>query len=357
MTTRWAKRPLNKEAVKKANEAVWKKMSSPRKLTMSPKDKKRRKIWMDAYLKNGGEAISVEIGEPIIECPPKKGTLFVFANTYDDFPLEGADIVIWGPEIRHGSTDENGIAVFSELTPGDYEVSGLKDGFSDDEGSASVIADSSESCDLVLLASLGLGSDVDNEVSKSPKFTKLTQDLLADGWSFEYGPAGQGSYCDKQSKTIIIDKNTQGNTRSVLTTLAHEGGHARYEADPYVPHNGLTRDEYVSRNVQRNLKDEGEATLTNIEMRDDLKKHGGMRIDIAGAQAAKYEAIHKKYPDDKDRDQARSEIGEEFADGEKVSRPPNPSYREYYSEPFRDHYDGLPDNEKTPEEAQDFGFA
>ncbi len=55
MTTRWAFRPLNAEARKKANEAVWKEMSAPRKLTMSPKDETLRNKWMDAYIDAGGK--------------------------------------------------------------------------------------------------------------------------------------------------------------------------------------------------------------------------------------------------------------------------------------------------------------
>ena len=46
---RIAKRPLNPDAVKKANEAVG------RPLTMSPEDASARKKWMDEYLKAGGE--------------------------------------------------------------------------------------------------------------------------------------------------------------------------------------------------------------------------------------------------------------------------------------------------------------
>lgn len=65
---RIAKRPLNPDAVKKANEAVG------RRLSMSPADASDRKKWMDAYLKAGGEveppAQQEPVGAPAKTCAP-----------------------------------------------------------------------------------------------------------------------------------------------------------------------------------------------------------------------------------------------------------------------------------------------
>lgn len=185
----------------------------------------------------------------------------------------------------------------------------------------------------------GLGNDVDKEIAKSPKFTNLINGLQKQGWTIKYGDAGKGTYADRDKKTIVVDAQNKGKTAPILQGLAHEGGHARYTPDAYVPPTGLTKEEYVKQNVKRNLKDEGEATLTNAEIREELKKNGGPDIGIAGAQAKKYEEIAKKYPDPKDRDKAREEIGNVFASGEHPSTDPKKTYNDYYSKSYEDHYD------------------
>lgn len=150
MTTRWAVRPLDKKALKKANEAVWKKMSSPRKLTMGPKDETLRNKWMDAYIDAGGKAFMLEIGEPVIECAPDLGTLFVFVWACDGSALEGAEVSIQGPEARQGLSDANGVAFFPDLTAGDYEIRGFEDRNGEDTTITSLPALATQSCDLNL---------------------------------------------------------------------------------------------------------------------------------------------------------------------------------------------------------------
>jgi len=188
----------------------------------------------------------------------------------------------------------------------------------------------------------GLGDDVDKLAGKSPTLQKNLQKLQDDGWTIKYGEPGKGSFCDKKAKTIVIDPNDKGNSASITQTLAHESGHALYTADPYVPHNGLTKDEYVRRNVESGLKDEGEATLTNAQVRKEINQAGGPDIGIAGTQTDKYQAIADKYPDPADRDKARKEIADLFGEGENPSTDPSKTYREYYGEPYKKFYDEHP---------------
>lgn len=206
----------------------------------------------------------------------------------------------------------------------------------------------------------GLGKSIDDEIAKSPKFKAKLKSVQNKGYTIKYGVAGKGSYCDKQNKVIVIDPNDKNNPNSVLQTLAHELGHADYEADPYVPlipNNcqqpvggaaakcganqpfTLTREEYAAKNAERSLKDEGEATLTNIELAEDLRKHGGLTIGVAGSQAAKYKQIAAKYPNAVDRDKARKEIGEVFAKKEHPSTDPTKTYEQYYQAPHEKYYD------------------
>lgn len=188
----------------------------------------------------------------------------------------------------------------------------------------------------------GLGLAVDEMVAKSPTLTRNLEALQADGWTIEYGEAGKGSYCDRNAKKIVVDEGGQGDTAGVVQTLAHESGHARYTPDPYVPPDGLTKDQYVTANVARDLRDEGEATITNLKVRDELLAAGQPDIGVAGAKAAEYQHAYDACDDPDDpgkRDALRTQIGNIFKDGEHPSTDPSKTYGEYYGEPYARHYD------------------
>jgi len=172
MTIRWAKRPLDPDAVRTANEKLWSQFEElgGRKLKMGPKDRDYREYWMDSYLEALSESqsiptdpsdlqsvppedsdlMSIPVGEQVLECYPELGTLYVFVSTYDDFPFEGVDVEIVGPETRKGKTDANGIVVFSDLTPGSYKAHGNKEGYGEDNSSATVVANTATKCDLMV---------------------------------------------------------------------------------------------------------------------------------------------------------------------------------------------------------------
>lgn len=190
--------------------------------------------------------------------------------------------------------------------------------------------------------STGLGEDIDAIAAKSPTLQKNLA-ALKGKVDIEYGTAGGGTFYDPNGvprPKIVVDPNEAGDPASVVQSLSHESGHALYTQDPYVPPDGLTKEEYVAKNVNRNLKDEGEATLTNAQVRNEILENGGPDIGIAGSHTEEYDAIAKKYPDPADRDKARQEIGDIFADGETPSGDENAgkSYRDYYAKPYEDAY-------------------
>jgi len=188
-------------------------------------------------------------------------------------------------------------------------------------------------------AATGLGDDVDAIAAKSPILEANIKALQASGWAISYGPAGKGSYTDRKAKQIVIDSSQKNSPTSVVQTLAHESGHARYTPDPYTPPTGLTKDQYVQANVDHSLKDEGEATMTNVQVRDQILQNGGPDIGVAGAQSSQYEAIAQQYPNPSQRDQAREAIGQVFANGEHPSTDPSSTYGQYYAKPFSDYWD------------------
>lgn len=192
--------------------------------------------------------------------------------------------------------------------------------------------------------SSGLGKDVDELSKKSPTLERKLTKLQDDGWTIRYGTAGKGTFADRGKKEIVIDANSKGKPLSIVQSLAHESGHADYTTDPYVAPSGKSKDQYVAANVNRNLKGEGEATITNLEIRAELMQAKAGDIGIAGAQSKKYEELFKKYPDAKDRDKLREEIGKVFAKGEvpSVNKPdgtPYANYEEYYGQAYRDFWD------------------
>lgn len=190
----------------------------------------------------------------------------------------------------------------------------------------------------------GLGYRVDKLISKSPKLVDNMQKLKGKT-DIEYGKPGGGTFYDPDAlprPKIVVDPRDADSPESVVQSVAHESGHALYTEEPYVPLTpGMTKDEYVNQNTNRHLKDEGEATMTNAEVRKEILDNGGPDIGIAGSQAEDYAKIAEKYPDPADRDKARQEIGDLFADGEQPSGDENAgkSYRDYYGETYKEHYD------------------
>jgi type VI secretion system secreted protein VgrG len=185
-------------------------------------------------------------------------------------------------------------------------------------------------------------------IEKSPTLKKDIKQLEKDGWDIKYGEAGKGSYADKDALEIVIDESKKDSADRIVQTLSHEKGHALYKSDPYVSPTGLTKEKYVEKNVKRNLKDEGEATLSNLEVRDEILSSGGPDIGVAGTKTKQYEKVHLEYKSVGDREKAREAIGDIFADGERPSTNPNMNYREYYSKPYEEFYDNTIANKKKP---------
>lgn len=185
----------------------------------------------------------------------------------------------------------------------------------------------------------GLGADVDALASQSSTLADNLRQLQHDGWKIRYGEAGKGTYADRAAKEIVIDSNDRGNTEAIVQGLAHESGHGLYQPDAYVPPAGLAKQEYVDRNTNSSLKDEGEATMTNSDVRKELNDAGASDIGMAGKESEKYQEIADKYPDPDDRDKARQEIGDTFADGENPSTDTSKTYRQYYGKTYSDWWD------------------
>jgi len=182
----------------------------------------------------------------------------------------------------------------------------------------------------------------------SPTLANNMKLMKDQGWEIDYkGAPGGGSYADKGASKIVIDVNTVHNPLELVQTMAHESGHALYTPDAYVPYSnsGLTRQQYIDANVMTDLKDEGEATIMNVIVRQEILNNGGPDIGVAGSQSKAYvEAYNEHYIKGGDRDKAREEIGKIFANNERPSTAPDKTYKEYYAQSFENHYDSDGEN-------------
>lgn len=206
----------------------------------------------------------------------------------------------------------------------------------------------------------GLGANVDAMASQSPRLASQVAQLRSQGWNIQYGTAGGGSYANRSSRTIVIDSNNSGNPAAATQALSHEVGHATYTLPPQIPMGTLTRQQYIDQNVQQNLRDEGEATINNLMVRDEImagaslgemieaspdviineggKAFEGPDIGVAGQNAAQYQQTWQQYQNgDIDRNTAREQIANGF--GTESTSTTNENYRIYYGRAYETNWD------------------
>jgi type VI secretion system secreted protein VgrG len=197
-------------------------------------------------------------------------------------------------------------------------------------------------------ATTGLGAGVDTIANQSLTLTRDLAIMRNQGWTIRYGaPGASGSYTTLATKTITIDSALQNKSDVAASAVAHEVGHV-LEPPQTLPPKGLTRDEYIAKNVSATLDSEGAATLKNLEVRDQVKQSGGASLPIPGKHVPEYEAIYQQYKAGKiTRADAEHQIGQIYADGEVGSKSKIP-YRQIYSKTFADDWDArYPNKPKT----------
>ncbi|WP_310589928.1 PAAR domain-containing protein [Fibrella aestuarina] len=177
----------------------------------------------------------------------------------------------------------------------------------------------------------GLGVDFDAFAALSPTLQDQIRTLQSQGWTFQYGTPGGGSFADRSTQTITVDPNERGNPTALGQTVSHETGHALY---PY-------RADVSSRNayVRGALADEGAATLNNIRIQREIVANGGADIGIAGnpANQQAYNNAYNQYERDGNEARARDTIGGIFGRGERTSTTNQP-YEDYYGGWYDQNY-------------------
>jgi len=172
---------------------------------------------------------------------------------------------------------------------------------------------------------------------QSPTLNNQLQQLQQDGWTIVKGPAGGGSFTDRQNKQIVI---ADGDTPAVTTAgLAHEIGHAEAGEPPYhPPAAGMTRDDFVEQNVTEQLRNEGEAQLNAAIARDEIKAAGGPDTGIPGTQTNSYQALYDQYKAGLATRQQTVDLMADVMANESTSTT-NQNYRDYYGQSYKDYWD------------------
>ncbi|WDS35281.1 hypothetical protein [Pseudoxanthomonas sp.] len=153
------------------------------------------------------------------------------------------------------------------------------------------------------------------------------QQLRHDGFTVEWGDAGKGTYYDAPHSRIVVDRNQMGHGAAIVQSLSHEYGHHSFKE----PEDYSSRDAYVN----RSLRNEATATLSNAVVRDEIRAAGGPDIGIAGSNHVAYEKIAGDLSAGRiNREAALSGIATAFGN-EHPSVAPQGDYRDYYG----GHYD------------------
>jgi len=147
----------------------------------------------------------------------------------------------------------------------------------------------------------------------------------------QYGPAGGGSFPNREDKVIMIDSDLQNNPAKVVQTISHETGHVLN------PHVADTSSKAAF--VQGWLKEEGAATMKNIQVQREIMANGGPNIGLVGnpANHTVYNAAYNQYLLDGNAAAARSAIGGVYATGEKTSNT-GQTYQDYYGDLYDQNY-------------------
>jgi hypothetical protein len=158
----------------------------------------------------------------------------------------------------------------------------------------------------------GLGPEVDNLLNLSPTLQKLWQKAHSEGWQFQAGHYGKRSNADPNDHVIRInlDDAAPGADRAgrLASLISHEIGHAANDLQPIIE--APNKSDFVAKNTELQLKQEGDAAFENARVRDEIIANGGPDIGIRGGDDPKYIAVYENFKAGKISEaEARSQMG------------------------------------------------
>jgi hypothetical protein len=192
----------------------------------------------------------------------------------------------------------------------------------------------------------GLGPEVDKILNLSPYLRELWATAKANGWHIELLHNNDKSFAQVGSKTLFInpaDVKTQGAGRpgQLATLAAHEMGHAMQPPSSRTTRGVSNEEDYVKKNIERMSKDEGEAALVNLIVREQIRDAGGPNmgpdIGVRGGLDEFYEDVYKRFKSGElSWDEASVELGKFMA--EEPEMKDGTSKQEVWEEQLRDEW-------------------
>ena len=180
-------------------------------------------------------------------------------------------------------------------------------------------------------------------VKKSPTLARQIQSLEGKV-PFEMGPKGSND-AYYNGKKIVLDPDESINDQ--VSTIAHEVGHAKYGKIPYhKPTTGMTKTEYIRKNVQEQMRDEGSAQLNAAIVRDEVKKAGGPTLGMPGSQEAKYLKVYNDYKQGTITRQQAIDKNAKLMGNETTGEKSTP-YKDYYGSTYEKHWNKTVGRGKT----------
>jgi hypothetical protein len=144
------------------------------------------------------------------------------------------------------------------------------------------------------------------------------------------GRAGGGCYSDRNAKVVTIDADRLQDPEALTRSLAHELGHVLAGAPGTVFAPGMTRDQYIRDNTWNDLRGEAEATVVELQVRDDILAAGGQDLGVTGRTAADKKRLWSDHQAHKlTRAQLVEELAKLFAYQETTSDTHKPYWEHY----------------------------
>lgn len=152
-----------------------------------------------------------------------------------------------------------------------------------------------------------------------------------------------------------MDPSLSQSPEAGTATLAHELGHAKTPAINHDPTPYPNRQAYVDDMVNQSLEHEGQATLNNAKVRQEILDNGGPDIGFPGdtstnggqlsGNGVEYDSIYKDVQSGaKTQQQGAQEIGEIYRNGETASTDASGQprgYGPYMAEQYGNYYDAV----------------
>jgi hypothetical protein len=186
------------------------------------------------------------------------------------------------------------------------------------------------------------------EVSKitklSPTLTNGLKDLQADGWTIRWGKDEEkGTFSINLYKLIVLDPALAKSPEEFVSDLTHEVGHAKYNriypedwSKPLPP-----REEFITNFVNTYLRNEGEATLTQLQVHDEILSAGGPKLPFRPEGGEAYQIMYQGYKNGVIRENQATVIGIFYGNNERPSSKPEKTYKEWYQDQAEELYDYL----------------